>query len=66
MESRPKFLKKNCIACNMCVLVCPEGCVSGEAKNAYDFDPEFCKGCGLCAAVCPRKDIEMIKEDSQG
>ena len=76
-EFRPKFLKKNCIACNMCLIVCPEACISsqplalsdgkgalsGQGKNTYDFDPDYCKGCGICAAVCPKQDIEMIKED---
>jgi len=65
-ELRPKFLKKNCIACNMCLLICPEACISGQGKNTYDFNPDYCKGCGNCAAVCPKQDIEMIKEDSQG
>jgi len=63
---RPKFLKKNCIACNMCVLVCPEACISGQGKNTYDFDPEYCKGCGNCAAICPKQDIEMVKEEGAG
>jgi pyruvate ferredoxin oxidoreductase delta subunit len=62
-EMRPKFLKKNCIACNMCVMACPESCISGEAKNAYDADFKYCKGCGNCAVLCPKKDIEMVKED---
>ncbi|MDO8662197.1 MAG: 4Fe-4S binding protein [Candidatus Omnitrophota bacterium] len=62
-ELRPKFLKKNCIACNMCVVVCPESCVSGQGKNTYDFNPAYCKGCGTCAAICPKKDIEMVKEE---
>ncbi|MCX5706162.1 MAG: 4Fe-4S binding protein [Candidatus Omnitrophica bacterium] len=64
-ESRPKFLKKNCIACNMCLLICPESCISGEGKNTYDFDPDYCKGCGNCARICPKQDIEMVKEDSK-
>ena len=63
---RPKFLKKNCIACNMCVVVCPESCISGEGKNTYDFNPEYCKGCGTCAAICPKKDIEMVKTEGAG
>ena len=62
IELRPKYLRKNCIACNMCLLVCPEGCISGQGKNTYDFDLDYCKGCGLCASVCPKKDIEMVKE----
>ncbi|MDP2939688.1 MAG: pyruvate synthase [Candidatus Omnitrophota bacterium] len=61
-EQKPKFLQKNCIACNMCLLFCPEGCIKGEDKNTYICDLEYCKGCGGCAIICPKKDIVMEKE----
>lgn len=61
-ESRPKYLQKDCIACKMCVAICPEGCVSGGEKNTYNCDLNYCKGCGLCAMICPKKDIAMVKE----
>lgn len=64
-ELRPKFLQKNCIACKMCVAVCPEACVKGDAKNTYTCDFTYCKGCGLCAAVCPKADIVMVKEEEK-
>jgi pyruvate ferredoxin oxidoreductase delta subunit len=62
-ELRPKFLQKNCITCNMCVLVCPEACIEGNGKNTYNCDLDYCKGCGLCAVVCPKQDIIMVKEE---
>jgi pyruvate ferredoxin oxidoreductase delta subunit len=62
---KPKYLKKNCIACNMCAIICPEACISGQGKNNYDFDPDYCKGCGNCAVICPKKDIEMVKEEDR-
>lgn len=62
-EARPKFLKKNCIACNMCVLVCPESCIRGQGKNTYEVDLNYCKGCANCAAICPKQDIVMVKEE---
>jgi pyruvate ferredoxin oxidoreductase delta subunit len=64
VESRPNFLRKNCIGCKMCSTACPEGCIEGTEKNAYTFDPAFCKGCGICVMICPKKDIEMVKEES--
>lgn len=64
VDSKPKFLQKDCIACKMCILICPEACVSGEGKNTFTCDYEFCKGCGNCAAICPKKDIVMVKEDN--
>jgi len=65
VEARPKFLHKNCIACRLCLLVCPEGCITGGEKNTYDCDLAYCKGCGDCAAICPKKDIEMVKEEGK-
>ena len=62
---KPKFLHKECIACGLCKLICPEGCIEGQDKNAYNTDYLFCKGCGLCAYICPKKDIEMVNEESK-
>lgn len=64
-EQKPKFLKKNCIACRMCVLVCPENCISGTEKNTFQCDYNYCKGCGSCVAICPKQDIIMVKESEQ-
>jgi len=63
--SKPKFLQKNCIACKMCLAVCPEGCIEGNEKNTYQCDYLYCKGCGNCAAVCPKDDVVMIKEEAK-
>ena len=57
---KPKFLHKECINCSLCKLICPEGCIEGLEKNAYDTDFDYCKGCGLCVYICPKKDIEMV------
>ena len=65
IETRPKYLQKECIACKLCVAICPEGCVQGEEKNTYHCDYNYCKGCSLCAFICPKKDIEMVKEGSK-
>ncbi len=58
----PKFLHVRCTACDLCALCCPEGCVSGEGKNTYWADYDYCKGCGICAQICPVQDIEMVAE----
>lgn len=58
----PKLLRKECIACTLCKLVCPEGCIEGKEKNKYTVNLDYCKGCGLCAYICPKQDIEMIAE----
>ncbi|MDD5246573.1 MAG: 4Fe-4S binding protein [Candidatus Omnitrophica bacterium] len=64
VEERPKFLQKECIACKMCVMVCPEACITGDQKNTFNCDLNYCKGCGNCAVICPKKDIIMVKEES--
>ena len=62
IDVKPHFLQKECIACNLCADICPEACITGEGKNAYINDPDYCKGCGLCAFICPKKDIAMVPE----
>lgn len=57
---KPKYLQTECIACNLCKLICPEGCIEGKEKNRYNADLDYCKGCGLCAFICPKKDIDMV------
>jgi pyruvate ferredoxin oxidoreductase delta subunit len=65
IATRPKYLQKNCIGCKMCLLVCPEGCISGNEKNTFVCDYAYCKGCGICAMICPKKDIAMVKEEDK-
>ena len=63
VEVRPKFLKKDCIACRMCLVICPEGCISESADGIFTPDYSYCKGCGLCAEECPGEAIEMKQEE---
>ena len=63
MGLKPKFKQENCIACRLCVLVCPEGVIEGKEKNTFHCDYDYCKGCGNCAAVCPKDDIVMVPEE---
>lgn len=65
VQLKPKYLHKNCIACKMCTLICPESCVHGQEKNKFDVDYDYCKGCGLCALVCPKQDIVMEEETKE-
>ena len=62
-KSRPKFLQKDCIACRLCLLICPEGCIEGKEKNTFHCDYDYCKGCGNCAVICPKQDIQMVPEE---
>jgi NADH-quinone oxidoreductase subunit I len=62
--------KPSCVACMLCVTVCPSECISVEA--AEDADPEVqkyparfvvdlnrCCFCGFCVEACPVDAIRM-------
>jgi pyruvate ferredoxin oxidoreductase delta subunit len=57
----PVFKHKDCNDCRICVLVCPDACVSGK-DSVYNANMDYCKGCGLCAYECPADDIDMVLE----
>lgn len=54
---RPKFKAENeqdrCVACGVCVQVCPKDAIS-IYKGCYAVvDEEQCIGCGICEKNCP-------------
>ena len=54
---RPKFKAENeqdrCVACGVCVKVCPKDAIS-IYKGCYAVvDEEQCIGCGICENNCP-------------
>lgn len=56
-RSRPKFKAENehdrCVACGVCVKVCPKDAIS-IYKGCYAVvDEEQCIGCGICEKNCP-------------
>ena len=59
---KPKFFQKDCIGCQMCLIICPEGCIIREEKNIFQTNYDYCKGCGNCVEICPRQDIVMVEE----
>lgn len=53
----PKFKAENehdrCVACGVCVKVCPKDAIS-IYKGCYAVvDEEHCIGCGICEKNCP-------------
>ncbi len=48
--------ERSCIACNMCVKVCPyDACEMKD--NLAVIDQRNCQGCGVCAEKCPTQAI---------
>lgn len=74
--------KTLCIACNLCALACPEGCIQVEREKdpetkkfvlkGYVFDMQRCMFCGLCQEACPTdclrltRDFELARYDRVG
>ncbi|OGF45919.1 MAG: hypothetical protein A2452_06280 [Candidatus Firestonebacteria bacterium RIFOXYC2_FULL_39_67] len=59
----PVVDKTKCVACGMCVMSCPEGCMNTSKETKTQIDLDYCKGCGICAKVCPKTAISMLKEE---
>jgi heterodisulfide reductase subunit C len=58
--------EKTCVACGLCVAVCPYDAVSleerriaGHTRTLASVDPNRCMACGLCAASCRSASIEV-------
>lgn len=66
-HGKPKFDYDKCIACNLCVLACPNKVITlgTETLNKkkivtqYDFDQQYCLFCGLCEEACPKEAIKF-------
>ncbi|MDD7018852.1 MAG: 4Fe-4S binding protein [Bacteroidales bacterium] len=52
--------KDRCVACGVCVKVCPKGAIS-IYKGCYSVvDEDICIGCGICERNCPAGVIHKI------
>ncbi|WP_343189553.1 NADH-quinone oxidoreductase subunit NuoI [Buchnera aphidicola] len=63
--------EERCVACNLCAVVCPVGCITlqkGEKKNKRWYPIFFrinfsrCIFCGLCEEACPTLAIQLIPD----
>ncbi len=41
-----------CTGCTLCSKKCPQGCITGERKQAHVIDKSKCIKCGVCKDVC--------------
>jgi formate hydrogenlyase subunit 6/NADH:ubiquinone oxidoreductase subunit I len=66
-DLRPVFNRKVCMACRICVDVCPVSCIETAARgtdkdpHGYPFlaDADACIRCGQCAEDCPVAAVGM-------
>lgn len=59
---KPEVDKDECIGCNRCYILCPDGVISKTKDKKVEIDYDFCKGCGVCAYECPKNAIAMVKD----
>lgn len=70
--TRDKNGKERCVACNLCAVSCPVGCISLQktaSKKDNRWYPKFfrinfsrCIFCGLCEEACPTYAIQLIPD----
>jgi len=65
-EARRCLSSKECKACELCSLLCPDLCITRDEKTGKVLiDLDYCKGCGICASVCPKGAIQMVLEEGR-
>lgn len=67
--------EERCVACNLCAVACPVGCISLQKTEQEDgrWYPEFfrinfsrCIFCGLCEEACPTTAIQLTPDFEMG
>jgi NADH-quinone oxidoreductase subunit I len=63
--------QERCVACNLCAVACPVGCISLQKAETDDgrWYPEFfrinfsrCIFCGMCEEACPTTAIQLTPD----
>jgi pyruvate ferredoxin oxidoreductase gamma subunit len=63
---KPVWDHEKCTKCMMCVVSCPDGCISVNPAGLPNTSYENCKGCLICVEVCPSEAIEAVREVHAG
>lgn len=66
---------ERCVACNLCAVACPVGCIALQKAEREDgrWYPDFfrinfsrCIFCGLCEEACPTTAIQLTPDFEMG
>lgn len=52
--------QNRCVACGVCVKVCPKDAISIYKGCYAQIDEEKCIGCGICEKNCPAGVIHKV------
>lgn len=58
----PQIDPHKCIACELCVKVCPNQVLAMVAEIAVVANPEACDYSSACQEICPTEAISLIYE----
>lgn len=66
-HGRPVFHYDKCIACNQCVVACPNKVIKLNTETVakkkvvtdYDFNLQYCLFCAFCEEACPTDAIKF-------
>ena len=53
-------INENCVGCQACIKVCPEGAITGEKKQRHVIDAAGCIKCGACRSVCKVEAVDVL------
>ena len=62
-SKRIACIEKDCVACGVCVTVCPRSALKIDKGVRAKVDNENCVGCGICAKICPAAVISIIERE---
>jgi NAD-dependent dihydropyrimidine dehydrogenase PreA subunit len=54
----PVVQPERCIACGVCMEVCPAGCIKFNQGKAYVIEAD-CRNCRICVKACPENAFKI-------